>query len=224
MKTNERKPYNGMKWETCLYQYRFRMEEDMNAEYPWGKHGWDGWLATIDNPCYKPDFAYLESGEHDPDNNETVLYRRIATNGIYNPDYYLWVSVGELREKYREMMTGWDFVDGKNVRKPWATCNRKTLIEWANKNLDAEEKTVRQYLDGEVYGFVIERKPLVSDEETEWDQRESCRSFYGSNPNENGMSDYFDTMEYVTADFIELQKREHDKIAKTAAFLESARD
>ena len=86
-------------------------------------------------------------------------------------------------------------------------------------------ETVRQYLDGEVYGFIVERKPLVSkDDDAKWEEVDSCWGFYGDNHDENGMSEHVDPMAYVKADFIELQKREHDKIEKTASFLESARD
>ena len=221
MKT-DRKLHNGMTWATCLYEYRFRMEQDQDVECPWGKHGWDGWLATIEQ-LRSPDFSYLESGEHNPEENETILYRRIYLGSAYAASTYLYVNLANLRQKYTELMGG--------------TCNRKTLIAWANKTLDAEEKTVRQYLDGEVYGFIVERKPLnwredtdylytqlTTDEDKEWEEVDSCWGFYGSDPMENGMSEYLDPMAYVKADFVELQKREHDKIANTASFLESARD
>lgn len=239
MKLTERKLYNGMEWATCLYQYRFRMEQDRYPSCPWGKDGWEGWLATIEQ-LRSPDFADLDSGVHNEETNETILYRRVAVDGFYNPDYFLYVSVANLREKYREMMTWRDFVDGKNVRKHWATCNRKELLEWANKNLDSEETVVRQYIDGEVYGFIVERKPidgtnseefnqwladnLTTDEDKEWEGVDSCWGFYGDNPVENGMSEHVDPMSYVKADFVKLQKREHDKIQKVADLLQSARE
>jgi hypothetical protein len=53
--------------------------------------------------------------------------------------------------------------------------------EGTEENLQAEVKTYSQYLEGDVYGFVVEENDEVVD---------SCYGFYGSDPRENGMSEH----------------------------------
>jgi len=57
--------------------------------------------------------------------------------------------------------------------------------------LRGEVETYNQYLNGDVYGFVL-KTPTKCDAcgHTEWAEVDSCWGFYGSNPAENGMIDH----------------------------------
>jgi len=56
------------------------------------------------------------------------------------------------------------------------------------KCLEAEVNVYNQYLQGDVYGFILRGPPCDKCDGPGEDQ-ESCWGFYGSNPLENGMSD-----------------------------------
>lgn len=66
-----------------------------------------------------------------------------------------------------------------------------TSVESLEKRLRAEVETYDQFLTGDVYGFIIEKKRKC---ETcghgEWEHDDSCYGFYGRDPKENGMADH----------------------------------
>lgn len=70
-----------------------------------------------------------------------------------------------------------------------------TLIENATKYLQGEVRVYDQYLQGDVYGYVVEECPDDPDDyglEQEWTETDSCWGFYGSDPFENGMAEHID--------------------------------
>lgn len=60
--------------------------------------------------------------------------------------------------------------------------------ERAVESLVAEVAVYTQYLEGDVYGFVVE--------DEEGNVNDSCWGFYGSDPFKNGMSEYFAPEQY----------------------------
>lgn len=70
--------------------------------------------------------------------------------------------------------------------------------ETITKALQAEVATYAQYLEGDMYGFQLERAvpytKTYADGRTEvdadWELEDSCYGFYGSDPHENGMGDH----------------------------------
>lgn len=79
-------------------------------------------------------------------------------------------------------------------------------IEKIKKHLKDEVKTYDQYLRGDCYGFVLERKIRCEHcGETEREVLDSVWGFYGSDPEKNGMKDYlpekyhhlFEKLDYV---------------------------
>ena len=73
----------------------------------------------------------------------------------------------------------------KHVGTPW---------ERAAEAMDGSIETLKQWAEGDVYGFVIEEwTGACACEECdagEWVETDSCWGFYGSDPFENGMSEH----------------------------------
>lgn len=73
----------------------------------------------------------------------------------------------------------------KRVGTPW---------ERAAEAMDGSIETLKQWAEGDVYGFVIEEwTGACACEECdagEWVETDSCWGFYGSDPFENGMSEH----------------------------------
>lgn len=70
-----------------------------------------------------------------------------------------------------------------------------TSIENATKCLQGEVEVYAQYLQGDVYGYVVEECPDDPDEyglDQVWESVDSCWGFYGSDPFTNGMADHID--------------------------------
>lgn len=70
-------------------------------------------------------------------------------------------------------------------------------VKWedAEAAMDADIEMFEQWVNGDVYGFVIEEAdapddPDDPDNEPEWAATDSCWGFYGSDPFENGMTDH----------------------------------
>ncbi len=65
--------------------------------------------------------------------------------------------------------------------------------------LEAELATYNQYLEGDVWGYLVEQREHCGRcGHDEWEQVDSCWGFFGSNPKENGIKDAVG--EYVTDD------------------------
>lgn len=82
----------------------------------------------------------------------------------------------------------------------WIVCDKKTIDEnfggdrdKAEKALEAEVATYDQYLTGDVYGFIVEKRETVDcpccERSFEWEQTDSYWGFYGSDIHENGIAD-----------------------------------
>lgn len=70
-------------------------------------------------------------------------------------------------------------------------------VKWedAEAAMDADIEMFEQWVNGDVYGYVIEEAdppedPDDPDNEPEWEQTDGCWGFYGSDPFENGMADH----------------------------------
>jgi len=63
-------------------------------------------------------------------------------------------------------------------------------VERAEKVLSAEVETYNQYLNGDIYGFILRDKPCKECGcNTKSEVLDSCWGFYGDNPVDNGIAD-----------------------------------
>ena len=63
-------------------------------------------------------------------------------------------------------------------------------IEQAEKNMRSEIETYSQYINGEVFGFILEEGEPCSHGEIHWEHVDSCWGFYGLDPKQNGMLEH----------------------------------
>jgi hypothetical protein len=83
---------------------------------------------------------------------------------------------------------GWYYVSHKDIEKEYGAVNEET-IEKARQVLIAEVKLYDEYLQGNVFGFTIERKVYNAEtNEVELEHEESCWGFYGD-IKDNGILD-----------------------------------
>ena len=80
----------------------------------------------------------------------------------------------------------------------WIICDKETIEREFNGDRDLAEKcllaevaTYDQYLIGDVYGFIVEkREECAKCGHSDWEHVDSCWGFYGSDVRENGMADH----------------------------------
>lgn len=63
-------------------------------------------------------------------------------------------------------------------------------VEQAKENMRGEIRTYGQYINGEVFGFVLEEADVCDKGHEHWEKVDSCWGFYGSDPKENGMMEH----------------------------------
>lgn len=103
----------------------------------------------------------------------------------------IYCTLEAARENWLQPDATWDTLlptgDGEEI----------TMREYAIRVMQAEVEQYNQYLQGDVYGFVVEEcdKCECCGHE-EWSEVDSCGGFYGSDPFENGMSEYVDESEH----------------------------
>ena len=88
----------------------------------------------------------------------------------------------------------------------WITCDKETINREFNGDRDLAEKcllaevmTYDQYLTGNVFGFIVEERD--DDDDSDWEETDSCWGFYGSDVRENGMAGHLgDELTELAAD------------------------
>lgn len=193
---------------TCSHEYRVRIEQDESPTAPWKNYdGWLGHVGWFSNRHSDPYWLGLASGQHDPEHQKTVIYEKVSTNGFHSPDLYLYVEVSELRGYWTKFMDS-----------PMPT--KRTLVEWAKKDLEGLREVCRQFIEGEVYGFILECRPLYTKESSDWEEVDSCWGFYGWDWKTNGIADHIDEECYQKQDIDAMNVKEQDEINTIAHALE----
>lgn len=200
---------------TCTYEYRARVEQDLTPSDPWKDWG-PQIVAREIYSSYREPFN-VSSGEHDQEERETYFYEEVWRD--HGQKCIVVLKLSEALAKYKDAMTGWDFIDGKNVRKPTVGHpGRYALVQWCKAQVEWAEELARQYSEGDVYGFILERKPL-DDETNNWEEVDSCWGFYGYDWKTNGMADHISEENYQKSDLEEMNKAEQKEIDTMARFL-----
>jgi len=116
-----------------------------------------------EKPIYLPVFAYIHGG--------------ISLNTVDYDDP--WDS-GQI---------GWIFADRKKIMKKYGVKRiTKQVKEKVLRALKAEIEIYQEYLNGNVFGFKLEKDGKLID---------SCFGFYGCNFKENGMAEYLGKYAYL---------------------------
>lgn len=167
-------------WTTCTHEYRVRVEYDNDPINP--RDIGDGYLSEVVEKGWGCRLDDDFNGKHDPEEQRTLFWEEVYHERGHT--VYLVVNLSDALDKYKDFMTGWHTVDGKNVRKPTVGHpGRYALVQWIKKNLEAEAKEYRQWASGEVYGYIVERRPLdcplFDDDDAGWEEVDSCWGFIG---------------------------------------------
>lgn len=95
------------------------------------------------------------------------------------------ISTSPFSCRWDSGQVGFIWISAEKIRKEYSVKRiSKKLLEKVETYLKSEVKTYDQYLIGDVYGFQLYDK----DENL----LDSCWGFYGDDPTENEMTDYFD--------------------------------
>jgi hypothetical protein len=78
------------------------------------------------------------------------------------------------REKILDSMTGWN----GTKRMPMKKRLTKKMLEQAKEILKSEVETYAQYLEGNVYGYILYNKSRCDHDEEHLDHEDSCWGFY----------------------------------------------
>lgn len=86
---------------------------------------------------------------------------------------------------------GYIYVSMDRARKEW-TGTDEEIRQSAENCLRCEVETYDHYLTGEVYGYVLEQadEDADPDDDSSWDEIESCWGFYGYDWKTNGIKDH----------------------------------
>lgn len=220
-----------MSWETKLYAYRARMVQGINPCNP--REEWDNAGTMV---CWHRRYDLGDNADRNSDNtlrykikaNEPDRFFFLLANGKVKWNYpehlleanaekiarkhyiilplYLYdhsgitMSTGPFSCPWDSGQVGWIYFDkAKLAEEKWTE-------EQAVKYLEGEVETYDAYLTGNVYGYVIERRPvdrpdifetketvylsdLEADEDADWEPVDSCSGYYGHDENKNGIKD-----------------------------------
>lgn len=161
---------------------------------PWDPRDWDNAcdMETYDHTSLayqrlKERKAYLVSRTSGYQSAEEMAFAAgVEPPDLYDPetlDAWLTVACNELL--IREVTTQYSTLVAITTPE-----SLKVLgCDWADAEriADAELETFKHYVEGEVYGYIIEQQ--MSDDDNDWQEIDSCYGFYGPDPKENGLLD-----------------------------------
>lgn len=106
---------------------------------------------------------------------------------------------------------GFVFIDKKTAFKDFVNITEDNWKEKAITCINDEVKTLDQWLQGDIYGYILKKKihqhdiircphcnEIIDEKEyDEWIEEDSCWGFYGDVIEENGMLDYLPNLEFT---------------------------
>ena len=97
------------------------------------------------------------------------------------------ISTGAFSDKWDSGQLGWIYCSHKKAKDEGIDLNK------LEGYLQGEVKTYASFLEGDMYGFIVEEcDKCESCDHEEWVEVQSCWGFYGSNVEENGMLEHID--------------------------------
>jgi hypothetical protein len=160
---SERDPLEHMLYLCCEYDgdSAARVERAIDEyPYPNNREEWrefDRWHAGIVTNLFDKHFVWLPLYLYDH-SGITMSTGRFSCPWDSGQVGFIYVSKAKLRKEY-----GWKYVTEKRAQK---------IYEY----LTGEVETYAQYLEGDVYGYVVEQYDSSTDE---WEEGDSCWGFYG---------------------------------------------
>ena len=92
---------------------------------------------------------------------------------------------------------GWIYMTAQQIQEEWGSAGSDNVAK-ARACLEAEVNTYCQYLEGDVYGFVVGRPHTCGEcGDASFIEEESCWGFFGHDPKENGMIDHIPELSRV---------------------------
>lgn len=153
--------------------------------------GWDALHRRLDDWHQ----ATLEAERRAEVALQRVLDRNTVMLPLYLMDHGLiGMSTGDYGDPWDSGQVGWIYLTRADIIREWGwsvltKARRAKLID----TMRAEVETYDQYLQGDVYGFVIEESiHCAACRHTHTEQLDSCWGFYGYDPKTNGMADHWD--------------------------------
>lgn len=188
-------------------EYRVRIIHDHNSEDPRTAFDQMCEIVSMERHWYGEQARFIASLIRDTDAWQ-VLETLVAAN---NPDWSDDVDMPDIvnNDALRERWL--DTVKDCLLVEPFSTDSfhyvayttpelcEKLGVEWANAAaaMGGEIELFKQWAEGDCYGFRLEKRNVCPTcEHEEWEEVDSCWGFYGSDPFENGMSDYIDAQHH----------------------------
>lgn len=98
---------------------------------------------------------------------------------------------------------GYIYITHEDIIKEYGEITEEN-IEKAKRVLEGEVETYSQYLEGDIYGYILEEKELCEHcGHMEYEDIDSCWGFYGSDFNNNGL---FENVDLTKENLEELKK------------------
>ena len=223
-------------FNSVSHEYRVTVEVDtdpinpitdyiaIGKMYCWHRH----YILGTDQPRMDPRDFIMELAREKVAHNypeallESNAWKIIRKHYVIKPLYLydhggISMSTSTFLDKWDSGQVGWFVIDMDEVSKEWKT----DMKAHAEKYIEAVVQEYDDYLTGSVYGFVVSRRPLDSDDEDDWEDVDSCWGFYGHDEDTNGMADAISEEHYLKQDIEELNREEQKQVLQFSLALES---
>jgi len=171
-------------------EYRVRIVADIDAESPrnWENLG----IMLCGHKRYELGDEQLDSNCF-ASWNEVHEYIEKELGGIAILPLYLYdhggitMSTGRFSCRWDSGQVGFIYTTSARVSQMFGITD--VPFEKIEESLNSEVVIYDQFLTGDVYGFIIEKRQRCEKyNRCDWEHDDSCYGFYGRNPKENGMA------------------------------------
>lgn len=128
--------------------------------------------------CFHPRYSLGDKHEFKSPDEFREWWKEHGKGGELMPLYLMdhsmiGMSTGDYGDMWDSGQVGWTYVTAEEIRREWATGNRitKKAREQARNYLRADVETYDDYLQGNVYGYIIE--------DASGKHLDSCWGFFG---------------------------------------------
>lgn len=177
---NPREEFDNLGTMVCWHG-RYNLGDDHNFGHP------DDFIEGLAE-------EFVEDMEDLDEMDRNEMWDLINKNAIVLPVYMyehsgIALSTGSFNNPWDSGQVGWIYITHDDIENAYGELSEKT-IKIAEKCLKSEVEIYSQYLNGDVYGFLL-KKIAECDccKSKEEEVIDSCWGFYGYNIKENGILD-----------------------------------